>query len=238
MSGTQLLTLVALTVAADPLWVGRFSGTSIPPPWRVVRLDEQVPATVYRGATIEGVPAIEARADGAMALLARPLAVDLASTPILCWRWRVDATVAQADLRTRRGDDYAARVYVAFDMPDSALGAGTRARLLLARRLFGRQVPDAALNYVWDNRNPAGTRRRSAYTDRVEMIVAESGDTRAGRWISERVDVAADFASAFGNRPGRPVQLAIASDTDNTGSRARAAFADLHFVDRRTGCEA
>jgi hypothetical protein len=139
-------------------------------------------------------------------------------------------------MSTRRGDDYAARVYVAFDMPDNALAAGTRMRLALGRRLFGRQLPDAALNYVWDNSHPAGTRRRSAYTDRVEMIVAESGAGRTGHWVPERADVAADFARAFGNLPGRPVQLAIASDTDNTRSHARAAFADLHFVGRDAAC--
>jgi hypothetical protein len=59
---------------------------------------------------------------------------------------------------------------------------------------------------------------------------------RAGTWVTERVDVAADFVAAFGNRPGTPIQIAIASDTDNTRSIARAAFADLHFVTRRQSC--
>ncbi|HEV2865042.1 MAG TPA: DUF3047 domain-containing protein [Allosphingosinicella sp.] len=232
------LLLAAAAVAAAPVWVGRFSGQGAPPaPWRVVRVNKQARPTIYSLATIGGVGAVEARADNAMALLARPLAVDLAVTPILCWRWRIDAPVARADMRTRAGDDYAARVYVAFDMPDSALSLAARMRLALGRRLFGSAIPDAALNYVWDNRNAVGVHRRSAYTDRVEMIVAETGATRAGEWVSERADVGADFARAFGGR-GRPIQLAIASDTDNTGSRARAAFADLHFVARTERCAA
>ncbi len=131
---------------------------------------------------------------------------------------------------------YAARLCVAFDMPDSALGAGTRIKLGIARRLFGSNVPDAALNYVWDNRNPVGTRRKSAYTDSAELIVAETGTMRAGTWVTERVDVANDFASAFGNRTGTAIQIAVASDTDNTGSIAHAAFADLQFVTRRQSC--
>ncbi|HWT13875.1 MAG TPA: DUF3047 domain-containing protein [Allosphingosinicella sp.] len=233
------LVLGAALAAAPPLWVGRFSGEGAPPPpWRVVRLDKDVAATLYRRTRIDGVDAVEARADSAMALLARPLAVDLAASPVLCWRWRVDAPVAQADMRRRSGDDYAARVYVTFDMPDGALGLAARLRIALGRRLFGSAVPDAALNYVWDNRNPVGTRRRSAYTDRVEMIVAETGSGRAGQWVAERADVAADFARAFGNRSGRPIQLAIAADTDNTNGRARSAFADLHFVARGERCAA
>ncbi|HEY1146098.1 MAG TPA: DUF3047 domain-containing protein, partial [Allosphingosinicella sp.] len=136
----------------------------------------------------------------------------------------------------RSGDDYAARVYVAFDMPDAAMSAGTRRRLALARSLFGRNVPDAALNYVWDNRHPVGTHRKSVYTSRAELIVAETGSARAGRWVAERADVAADFAGAFGGKPGTPIQLALATDTDNTHGRARARFADLHFVRRDQRC--
>ena len=233
----QVLAATALVAAGSPVWIGKFvGGGALPSPWRVIQIDKKTKPTLYRQATVAGVAAVEARANDSMALLARPLSVDLASTPILCWRWLVDAPVARGDMTKKSGDDYAARLYVAFDMPDSALSAGTRFKLGIARRLFGGNVPDAALNYVWDNRNPVGTRRKSAYTDRAELIVAETGTARAGTWVTERVDVAADFAAAFGNRPGTPIQIAVASDTDNTGSIARAAFADLRFVTRRQSC--
>ena len=233
-----LTAAAALLVAAgSPVWIGKFAGSgALPAPWRVVQIDKRTKPTTYRLATVAGVPAVEARANDSMALLARPLSVDLAATPILCWRWLVDAPVARGDMTRKSGDDYAARLYVAFDMPDSAMSAGTRLKLGIARRLFGGNVPDAALNYVWDNRHPVGTRRKSAYTDRAELIVVETGTARAGTWVTARVDVAADFATAFGNRPGTPIQIAVASDTDNTDSIARAAFADLRFVTRRQGC--
>ena len=233
-----LVALVATALAAEgPIWVGKFAGTgALPAPWRVVQIDKKTKPTTYRLMTVAGVPAVEARANDSMALLARPLSVNLAATPILCWRWLVDAPVARGDMTKKSGDDYAARVYVAFDMPDRAMSAGTRFKLRMARRLFGGNVPDAALNYVWENRNPVGTRRKSAYTDRAELIVAETGSARAGMWVTERVDVVADFRTAFGKQDGTPIQLAIASDTDNTGSIARAAFADLHFVARGQRC--
>lgn len=197
--------------------VGQFRAEGPPPsPWRVVRIDKKTPPTRYRVARIDGVTAIEGVADKSMALLARPVTVDLDATPVLCWRWRVDAPVAAADMRRKSGDDYAARVYVAFDIPNASLTAGTRFKLGIARKLFGAAVPDAAINYVWDNSNPVGTRMKSAYTDRA--------------------DVAADFARAFGNVPGKPTQIAVAVDTDNTRSLARGAFADLHFVARDKPC--
>lgn len=230
-----LLTLVALaamqSVADGPIWLGRFSSSEIdvPPPWRVVRIDNRVPATRYAIREWDGVPAVEAIADQSMALLARPVMVDLHRTPILCWRWRVDAPLSTADMRRRRGDDYAARLYLGFMLPARVVGGVTRSKLSLARSIYGDVVPDAALNYVWDNRYPIGTLAPNAYTSRTRMIVVQSGAGKAGRWVLERRDVIADLASAF-HADGRLTVLALASDTDNTGERAHAGFADLHFV--------
>ena len=224
--------------SSGPLRVGEFPRTEgdPPAPWRLIRLDERLPATRYRSLEWDGVAAIEARADGSMALLARPIELDLQATPVLCWRWRVDGVPVTADMTRKAGDDYAARVYVAFELPAQALGLVVRAQLALARRMYGEHVPDAALNYVWDNRNPVGTRRPNAYTDRTLMVVQRSGDGQAGRWVVERADVLADAIRAFGSERPTARLLAVASDTDNTGERARAGFADLHFVARASPC--
>ncbi len=221
------------------LWVGRFDTAlpgELPPPWRVVRLSENVPLTRYRLRQWDGVAAVEASAAASMALLARPLEANLARTPVLCWRWRIDAPLKRADLSRKSGDDYAARVYVAFRLPADELGFGLRAKLALARRLFGTDVPDAAINYVWDNRHPVGFEAANAYTDRARLLVAQSGAAAAGRWIEERHDVLADAARAFGSQRLRATLLAVASDTDNTGESAHAGFADLHFVARDQPC--
>ncbi len=231
-----MIGFLLLAAALQPVWVGDFAGDGAPPPpWRVVQIGRKAPPTVYRRATVAGVDAIEAQAVRSMALLARPVSINMSTTPVLCWRWFVDAPVAKADMTKKSGDDYAARVYVSFDVPDEKMSAGARFKLKLARSLFGRDVPDAALNYVWDNRQPVGTRRKSAFTDRAELIVSESGAGRAGQWVTERADIQFDFTKAFGVQ-GRPIQIAIASDTDNTASTARAAFADIHFVARSERC--
>lgn len=233
--------LLALTASAvaTPVRVGDFSGDgdALPAPWRVVQLDERVPATRYRTLQWDGRAAIEARADASMALLARPLTVDLQATPVLCWLWRVDDVLKQADLSRKAGDDYAARVYVTFTLPPESLSAGLRFKLALGRSLYGELVPDAAVNYVWDNRHPVGTRAFNAYTDRAAMVVQRSGKAQVGRWVSERVNVLADAAQAFGKLPFKASLLAVASDTDNTGEQARAGFAELHFVGADEPCQ-
>lgn len=244
MSGRFLPALIGITLPfaalADPLWVGRFSETetAIPAPWKVEVLDQRVPPTQYGLRKWDGVVAIEAKASRSMALLGRTIAVDLKKTPILCWQWRIDAPVAAADMTRKSGDDYAARVYLTFEVAAGQLSFATRTKLRLARSLYGSQVPDAALNYIWDNRHPVGTLQDNAYTDRARMLVLRSGSARAGGWVQERRNVLADFHRAFGEISGQLRGLAVASDTDNTGEEAHAGFADFRFVQTEDSCPA
>lgn len=228
------------TSSARTVVLGRFvgaEGSPPPPPWRLVRLSDKVPPTQYRLRLWDGVHAVEAQAKGSMALLGRPLAVDLTRTPVLCWRWRVEATLTKAELTRKSGDDYAARVYVGFRLPSEKIGMGLKAKLALARLLYGATTPDAAVNYVWDNRHPIGFEAPNAYTKQTWMIVAQSGSTRVGTWVPERHDVLADARRAFGTDRITPTLLAIASDTDNTGETAVAGFADIHFVAPNQECQ-
>ena len=226
----------AVVGVSAPAWVGRFVNPGEPPaPWQAVKYSGERPTT-YRVAYVAGKPAIEAIVDDSMSLLVRPLSVNLDKTPVLCWRWYVDAPVKRADMTRKSGDDYAARVYVAFDVDDSTLSGSTKLKLRVARSVFGKSIPDAAVVYVWDNRHAIGTARKSSYTDRSQLIVAESGAGRARAWVSERADLASDFASAFPGQRGHPIQLAVAADGDNTKSKGRAAFADIHFVERGVPC--
>ena len=219
--------------APEPVWLGRFADGLAP--WREVPLNDKLARNRFALRQWDGVAAVEVHSARSMSLLARPVSVDLAATPVLCWRWRIDQPLAGADLLTREGDDYAARVYVSLAIPAAQQGLALRTQLRLARAIWGPEVPDAALNYVWDNRQPVGTMRPNAYTDRTLMVVQRSGGAAAGRWVWERRDVAQDAAAAFGPAAA-PVQLAITADTDNTGESAHAGFADLHFVARSAPC--
>ncbi|CAH1198627.1 conserved exported hypothetical protein [Candidatus Nitrotoga sp. BS] len=231
-------TLSLLAQASDKIRLDHFTKESadVPSPWQVVQLNSKVSPTRYRVTRWDDILAIEATAEQSMALLARPVEVDLNRTPVLCWRWRVDAPLVKADMATKEGDDYAARVYVSFAMPASALSFMTRVKLKLARSIYGDAVPDAAINYVWDNRYPVGTRKPNAYTDRTRMIVAESGTANAGKWVVARHDVQKDMITEFGTEQARLIQLSVASDTDNTGERAHAGFADFQFIEKKATC--
>lgn len=215
--------------------LGRFDqGTA---GWSTVSVDRSVPRTRYQLVHMDGITAIEAHADRSQALFVRDVDIAPEATPILCWRWRIAGVVERADIHTRKGDDQAARVLVGFALPAKALSFGARLKLAIGRMRYGRLLPDAALDYVWDNRVPVGTALPSAYTDRARMIVLETGNTRAGTWVMERRDLIADLQRTFGTPPRRMTLVALSTDTDNTGSVADAAYADLHLVPRGAPCQ-
>ena len=220
--------------SATTVWVGRFGGAVND--WRDVQIKPELAKNRFGYRRWDGVDALEVHSSASMSLKARALTVDLDATPVLCWRWRIDASVAGANMQQRQGDDYAARVYVSFKLPDAALSWGLRTQLRLGRAIWGPDLPDAAVNYVWDNRHPVGTEQANAYTDRAMMVVLRSGDADARQWVVERRDVKADVARLF-VAGAQPVQLAVTADTDNTREAAHAGFADFHFVPAAQACQ-
>ena len=96
-------------------------------------------------------------------------------------------------------------------------------------------VDDVA--FFVDNHQPVGTSAWNPYTDRLRMVVLESGNSRAGGWVAESRDVDADFREAFGASWQGPTPailgVAVSSDTDQTLESVNAWFGDLRLEDRR-----
>lgn len=230
-----LALMAAPAMALSPAsWVGKFATDG--DMWQEVRLRKDLKPNRFERRKWEGVHALAVQSQASMSLMARTLNIDLSATPVQCWRWRVGAVITTADMSQRQWDDYAARVYVSFHLPESAMGLGLRTKLRLARAIWGADVPDAAINYFWDNSHPIGTEQPNVYTDRAIMVVQRSGNQQAGRWIEERRNVLEDVSRLFSD-DARAVQLAVTADSDNTGETAHAGFADFHFVPADVKCD-
>ncbi len=228
----SLALLTGLAAHGREMIVGPFSsatpGGALPSGWRVAKLPG-VMATRFTLVELDGVTAMQMDASSAGASLFRPIRIDPNQSPMLNWRWRIQNLIQGADLRRKQGDDLPARLYVMFDYPLERLPLIERAKIALARSLAGDAVPAAALCYVWDGTLPVGTALWNAYSDRVRVIVVESGAARRDQWVSEQRDVAADFRAAFGEDPPPISGIAIAADTDQTGETVRAWFGDIRF---------
>ncbi|MBC7501436.1 MAG: DUF3047 domain-containing protein [Herminiimonas sp.] len=227
------VTLVAGTSAVADTTLPKFSGMTAGGAitgWTTLKPSAKAQDTKYTLVRDGDKTVLKADAVGSMSGLTLVVNIDIRQTPRIRWRWKIAAPVATADLRTKTGDDYAARIYVMFDYPASKLSFATRASLKIAESIYGQKIPTAALNYVWDNRQPIGTIAPNSYTDRARMIVIESGADKVGQWVTETRDLGADFMAAFGEVPPNVVAVALATDTDNTGETAIAWYGDIEFL--------
>lgn len=205
--------------------------------WNVQRIDKKVKATVFTAKKIDGISAVQAYSSNSMALLVKTTTVNLKATPILCWRWRVNRTIAAADITKKSGDDQAARIYIGLDLPKSAIPISTRLKLAVARSGSKTRIPDGVINYVWDNKLAVGTIRPNVYTKQAKIIVMQSGNDAANKWVAERRDLAKDISRQFKTNGARMESIAISSDTDNAGGSVTAAFADIHFTTANCMCQ-
>lgn len=227
-----------LARAQSGVEVARFSalraGAPLPA-WLAPYVFENQPKhTQYSLVEDEGRVVLRAEARASTSGLIREVRVDPNAHPILGWRWKVMNLIAKSDLATKQGDDFPARLYVTFELDLETLPLSERLKLRMGRFLYGPKLPLAALCYVWDTRAPVGTMAPNAYTDRVRMVVVESGPVRLGRWVDYERNVLEDYRKAFGAEPSAVNGVVFSSDTDNTGDTAIAFFGDAEFRPRPT----
>ena len=124
----------------------------------------------------------------------------------ISWRWKVDRPLLENEHeREKRGDDYAARLFVIFN----AAPFSRRAR---------------AVCYVWSSTEPTSSVYRNPYFPNVTTVVVQSGAGRIGQWVREERDFLKDYRDAFGEDPVTVTAVAVMVDTDNTSGNALSWF--------------
>ena len=145
--------------------------------------------------------------------LIKKIEIDLAKTPYLNWRWKVNHALYDVNELEKNGDDYAARIYIVID----------------GGILFWRTL---ALNYVWASKQKANEIWENAFISNVKMIAVQSGDTHKKQWRNEKRNVREDLQKAFGRDFRFIDAVAIMTDTDNSQQKATAYYGDIYFSEQ------
>jgi hypothetical protein len=174
-----------------------------PQDWKV-REDEG--RRVYAVQEEGGLRFLRAAAQGLGIQAAKEYAWDLSAYPVLAWSWRPREFPRGADEQNGKNDSVLS-VYM----------------LVPYSRVRGPK----AVKYVWSERVPVGTRLQSN-RGLTQVRVLESGTSRRGQWVEERVNVREDFRRFFkdGKTP-RPAGIAVLTDADDTGSSAQGDYANF-----------
>ena len=125
------------------------------------------------------------------------------------WRWKIDRTPPGASDRVVHDYDHAARLIIAFD---TFIG------------------PPRSIDYLWANTEPIGTAMPHPLMGRAQMLVLESGNGRAGEWITEERDVTEDWRRLFpGRKMPKIVGIGVLTDTDSTHTQVTAGYENIEL---------
>lgn len=169
--------------------------------------------TEYRLVKEDGHVVVNASSHAAASGLVRKIHFDPLKYRYLRWSWKVSHTIEGGDEKSKNGDDYAARVYVVFP-----------------GRHFWQMK---AINYIWANKLPKGKFVSSPFATDSKMVAVESGNGKAGQWITEERDLLGDYQRLFGDSPQEAEAIAIMTDTDNTGGSAEAWYGEITLSTER-----
>lgn len=179
-----------------------------PPGWTLKEFAGRADIELLR---TDGRLALRLRSDRASFALHRDVLLDVRTSPILTWSWKVLRLPSGGDVRHPGRDDEAAQLYVIFPRWPSPLARS------------------AVIGYVWDTTTPAGTWLTNPRAENVKIVVVESGAAKLGAWQRYERNVAEDYAALFGGRPPRIGKVAIMVDSNDTRSEAEVLVGGLAF---------
>lgn len=219
------------TIRAEELRIGRFldasPGGALPPGWEPFNFPKIENHTVYTLHDDEGRTVIKAESRNAASGLICRRRIDPNQYPYLRWRWKIDRVPEKGDVTVKRGDDCAARLYVAFAYDEAAAGWWERLWHRTANVFAGKELPGSALTYIWASRAPEQQVLDNPYAGSAKMIVLQSGNRLSGQWVDERRNVFEDYQLAFGRQPTEIIGIGIMTDTDNTGEEIVAYYGEI-----------
>lgn len=176
--------------------------------------------------------AIRVMTDNSTALIWRNLDEAVKQRRYLSWRWRVDAAMPATDIRVKGGDDRPIALHVWFEDPPGRNSFFGSIRNTVIEALFGIPVSGRVITYVWGGTGKPGDAQTNPHIgDDSWMIVRRTGPARPGEWLTERVDLAADFRRGFGEAPPAARMIVIAADSEDTRTASTALIRDIRFHD-------
>jgi len=137
------------------------------------------------------------------------------------WSWTVEQSVAPTNLAQKGGDDRNISLYFVF-VPQSTAPKLQNANI---KSLLGNDEV-RIIQYAWGGNHQRGQVIPSPYGPVGQGVTIALRQASTGSH-SETVDLAADYARAFGSEKGALVGLAVSGDSDDTNSVIRAALGNL-----------
>ena len=166
--------------------------------------------TSYTTGNNENGNFLKAVSEGTASGLGKEILINLNKTPFINITWKVEKDLNGIDEKSKKGHDYAARVFVV---------KKTRATALSNR----------AINYVFSSNESINDSWSSPFTKKSIDYVLSTTKKNLNTWVTVKANVKKHFKKLHNLDVDELNGVAIMSDTDNSKMKAISYFQNIYF---------
>ena len=153
---------------------------------------------------------LRAKAEGQASGLGKEIKINLDKTPFINITWKVEKNLNGINERSKKGHDFAARVFVVKKTGITALS-------------------NRAINYVFSSNEDVGENWNSPYTKNSIDYVLSTTKINDDEWITVKSNVKNDFKNLHNLDVNEIDGVAILTDTDNSKMKAVSYYQNIYF---------
>ena len=166
--------------------------------------------TIYQVGSNENGNYLRAEAEGKASGLGKEVKIDLTKTPFLNITWKVEKDLSGIIENSKKGHDYAARVFV-------------------VKKTGATALSNRAINYVFSSNSSVGKNWPSPYTKKSIDYVLATTKEHNNKWVTVKANVREHFEILHNLDVEEIEGLAIMTDTDNSKLKAISYYQNIYF---------
>ena len=166
--------------------------------------------TKYSVGSNENGKFLRAEAENSASGLGKEIKINLNETPFLNITWKVEKDLPGIDESTKKGHDYAARVFV-------------------VKKTGVTPLSNRAMNYVFSSNNEIDAFHPSPFTKKSIDYILSTTKENFNEWVTVKVNVKKHFKKFHNLDLDEINGLAIMSDTDNSKLKAISYYQNIYF---------
>ena len=153
---------------------------------------------------------LRAEANNSASGLGKEILINLIETPFLNITWKVEKDLSGINENTKKGHDYAARVFV-------------------VKKTGATPLSNRAMNYVFSSNYDVNTYHPSPFTKKSIDYVLSTTKENLNEWVTVKVNVREHFKKFHDLDLEEINGVAIMSDTDNSKLNSIAYYQHIYF---------
>ena len=177
---------------------------------KILKVRKVKKETTYTLGSNENGNFLKAEAEGKASGLGIEKKINLLKTPFINITWKVEKDLFGIDEQSKKGHDYAARVFV-------------------IKKTGTTPLSNRAINYVYSSNNEVDKYWRSPFTKRSIDYVLASTKNNLNEWVTVKANVKDHFKKLHMIDVNEIEGVAIMTDTDNSKKLAIAYYQNIYF---------